>query len=380
MKIVLAPNAFKDSLTATEACQCMAEGILTVLPTTTIVKKPVADGGDGLVEIVMNQLQGEKICCHVRDPLFRKITSDFCYLPAKKTAVIEMASASGLRLLSQKERNPLYTSTIGTGDLIKEALDLGATTILVGIGGSATNDGGCGMAAALGAAFFDQKGQPVQPLGGELERISRIDLSGLDPRLAAVNIQAICDVTNPLLGSEGASAVYAPQKGASPEEVEQLERGMAQLAKQIQSDLGKDVMSLQSGGAAGGLGVGLFAFLQAKIRPGIKVVLELVELGAELEDCDLVITGEGQIDAQTAFGKAPAGVAQLAKEHHCPCFAIAGSRGGDLSELFELGFSAIFSICPGPISLRQAMQEVKTYLRQETEQALRSFLAGKSRV
>lgn len=374
MKIVLAPNAFKDSLTAVEACQAMAEGIHDVDPDIDVIKKPVADGGDGLVDILVNNLNAEIISCETQDPLFRPITAQFCFLKEQKTAVIEMAASSGLRLLSNTERNPMNTSTYGTGLLIRKALDLGAEKILVGIGGSATNDGGTGMAAALGVQFKDKKGQLIKPKGSELNRIDSIDLSALDSRIHQVEIEAICDVTNPLLGKEGAAAVYAPQKGATQQQVETLEAGMVHLADQLYKSIGKDVTKIRSGGAAGGLGAGLYAFLGAEIKTGIEIVLELVDLASDLRECDLVLTGEGQIDGQTSYGKAPAGVAQMCRQQGCPCIAITGSRGNAVADLHELGFTAIFSLCNQPMELKSAIKNAYSLLRQETAQAFRAFL------
>ncbi len=260
MKIVLAPNAFKDSLSAIQTCNAMAEGIHKVLEDVEIIKIPIADGGDGLVDIALHVMNGKMETCRVHNPLGKTIEAGFCHVPEERLSIIEMASSSGLRLLSPDERNPLVTSTYGTGELIKSALDLNSKTILVGLGGSATNDGGTGMAAALGMIFLDKKGKKLIPNGENLANIHKIDGTGLDERIKDVSIEAICDVTNRLLGETGASIVYGPQKGASPEQVKTLELGLANLADKISEDLKKDVRTLVSGGAAGGLGAGLFPF------------------------------------------------------------------------------------------------------------------------
>jgi len=290
--------------------------------------------------------------------------------------IIEMASCSGLRLLSSAERNPLKTSTYGTGELIKTALNYNAKTILVGLGGSATNDGGTGMAAALGVVFFDKDGMKIAPTGENLSDIHRIDMSGLDERIKQVSIEAICDVNNTLLGEKGATAIYGPQKGASPEQVKRLEAGLKNLADRIEMDLKKDVRTLVSGGAAGGLGAGLFSFLDARLRLGIEVILDLLNLDKALDGADLLFTGEGQLDEQTVYGKAPAGAALRAKARGIPCIAIAGSMDGDLTAVHVAGISAVFSLCPGPVTLEQAMKNAGSYIATATEHSFRAFLAG----
>ncbi len=378
MKIVTAPNAFKDSLSAIQTSEIISCKIKELVPGAEVLQLPVADGGDGLTDIVLEKLKGERIACQVHDPLDREIEADFCYIRERKLAIIEMASASGLRLLSTSERNPLNTSTRGTGDLIRSALDLGAGKILIGLGGSATNDGGCGMASMLGVSFLNSAGKQVEPTGGQLINIAKIEVSGLDPRLESTVVEAICDVRNPLLGKEGAAYVYGPQKGASPDEVRILDSGLSNLADRIETDLGKMVRNVVSAGAAGGIGAGLHAFLDAELRSGIDVVLDLIEIDKALEGCDLVITGEGQLDEQTIYGKAPAGVAAKAQQNNIPCIAISGSRGLDLTELHGAGFTSVFSICPGPVPLEKAIENAETYLEAAVDQILRCFLAGKT--
>ena len=377
MKIVLAPNALKGCLTAAEAAQALARGVARIDPELELVLVPVADGGDGLAEVLRNALNGVQQTVPVSGPLGDPLLATFCHVPALRLAIIEIAQASGLALLAQERRNPLLTTTFGTGELIKAALDLEISHLIVGIGGSATNDGGIGMATALGARFFDSHGQPIEPVGGTLATIQRIDLNGLDSRLAEVRIEVICDVDNPLLGERGAAQVYAPQKGATPQQVQILEAGLANLAAVIERDLGANVRDLPGAGAAGGLGAGLTAFLNAELRRGVDVVLDWVKLDESLYHADLVLTAEGQIDAQTAFGKAPAGVAERARAHGVPCIAIAGSIGAGLDALHALGIDAVFSLCPGPVNLEQAMTCAADYLAAAAEQAVRAFLAGR---
>ncbi len=379
LKIVLAPNALKGSLTATQAAAAMAQGIARIDPTLCLALVPVADGGDGLADVLITALHGQACEVAVTGPDGAPIRASFCYVPTRRLAAIEMATASGLSLLAPACRNPLLTTTRGTGDLIRAALALDITHLIIGIGGSATNDGGIGMATALGAQFLDATGTPVPPIGGALATIDRIDLSGLDPRLTGIRMEAICDVDNPLLGEHGAAQVYGPQKGATPAQVQQLDAGLTHLAMVIERDLGLDVRQWPGAGAAGGLGAGLKAFLNAELRRGVDLVLDLVELDAALRDADLVVTAEGQIDVQTAFGKAPAGVAERAHALGIPCIAIAGSIDGGLNALHSLGINAVFSLCPGPISLDRAMADGSTYLAAAAEQAVRAFLAGRLR-
>jgi glycerate kinase len=377
MKVVIAPNALKSCLTATQAAEALARGVARASPDIDIVQVPVADGGDGLADVLVNALNGVERTALVTGPCGDPVLASFCHVPARRLAAIEMATASGLALLAKNRLNPLLTTTFGTGELIKAALDLEISHLIIGIGGSATNDGGIGMATALGARFLDGNGHPVEPIGGVLATIERIDLSGLDSRLAAVRIEVICDVDNPLLGERGAAHVYGPQKGATPDQVRMLDAGLANLATIIERDLGLDVRGLPGAGAAGGLGAGLKAFLKAELRRGVDLVLDLVGLNERLRDADLVITAEGQIDFQTAFSKAPAGVAERARAHGVPCIAIAGSVGSGLEALHNLGINAVFSLCPGPVSLEQAIASGGNYLAAAAEQAVRAFLAGR---
>jgi glycerate 2-kinase len=376
MRIVVAPNAFKGSLTARQAAEAMAAGIARVAPDVEIVQVPVADGGDGLVDVALQALGGAPRTLSVTGPLGEAVEATFCHVPAMRFAAVEMALASGLALVPPDRLDVMRATTRGTGELIAAALDLGVGRIGVGIGGSATNDGGTGMAAALGVRFLDENGDEVEPAGGTLPRIARIDTSGLDRRVRDVRIEAVCDVGNPLTGLTGAAHVYGPQKGATPEQVAALDAGLAHLAEVIERDLGLQVADLPGSGAAGGLGAGLRAFLGADLRRGVDLVLDIVGLREKLRGADLALTGEGQIDFQTAFGKAPAGVGAAAKDAGIPCIAIAGSVGEKLDNLHAIGIDAVFTLCPGPLSLESAMAEGARYLSAATEQAVRSFLAG----
>ncbi len=343
MKIAVVPNAFKGSLTASEAAECIGRGLKKALSNASVLKIPMADGGDGTVQAIVEATRGRLIACRVHNPVGRMINSVFGISGDGRTAVIEMALASGLALLKPGECNPMLTSTRGTGELISAALDQGVKEILVGIGGSATNDGGMGMARALGIKFFDSRNRELNEGGGALERLASIDVSGRDPRLEQVTVFVACDVSNPLCGPCGASAVYGPQKGASPTMVKRLDEGLKRLATVIRRDLGMNVARLPGAGAAGGLGAGLVAFLDARMRPGAELVTSTIGLGRRITGCDLVITGEGRLDGQTSFGKAPAGVAAVAAKLGIPVIAICGSLGPEAEEIRSVGIQAFFS-------------------------------------
>ncbi|MEA3333283.1 MAG: glycerate kinase [Pseudomonadota bacterium] len=377
MKIVVAPNAFKGSLTATEAAVAMETGIKKILPRAEVVRVPVADGGDGLVDVAVEALNGEIRNCLVSGPLKGTIEANYAYVKSLNLVTVEMALASGLALLPQELQDPTLTTTYGTGELIKAGLALGAQQINVGIGGSATTDGGIGMAQALGVLFLDKNGRELPGVGASLASIAKIDISALDSRIKATVIKAVCDVENRLYGPQGAAFVYGPQKGATPKQVLELDDGLKNLAQRIKIDLGVDVENMPGAGAAGGLGAGLHAFLGAQLCRGIDLIFDLVGLHEKLAGADLVLTGEGQIDFQTLFGKAPGGVGVAAKAQGIPCFALAGSIGKELGDLHESGINAVFSLCPGPISLAESMKLSRENLTRVTEQALRAFLAGR---
>jgi len=377
MHIVVAPNAFKGSLTAVRAAEAMQAGILAAAPQCRVTCVPVADGGDGLTEVMLEGMGGQPVAATVTGPRFETVTAPFCLVSADNLAVVEMARASGLALLPEAQHNPMETTTYGTGELILSAMEYGARRIIVGIGGSATCDGGIGMAAALGYRFLDAAGEPVRPVGGQLNAIAAIDRSGADQRIAGLAVAAACDVTNPLTGPEGAARVYAPQKGASSDQVDQLDDGLANLARIVRRDLGIDILDLPGSGAAGGLGGGLRAFLNAELKTGIELVLDVVGLEEKLAGADLVLTSEGQIDDQTRFNKAPAGVARVAKRAGVPCFAVCGAVGREIGVLHDIGIQAVFSICSGPQTLEEAVQDARGLLARSTEQVVRAFLAGR---
>ncbi len=381
MKIIIAPNALKGSCDASAAARAMARGLRRVAPRAELVEIPVADGGDGLLELAIQAMGAERIPARVTGPRLAPVTAALGWLPRRRLALIEMALASGLALLTEEERDPCLATSLGTGVLIRAALDLGAETLVVGIGGSATNDGGIGMASALGWRFLDRDGQPLTPNGASLSALACIDGSGRDPRLAHVRILAACDVNNPLTGPQGASAIYGPQKGASPAQVRALDAGLAHLADLVAGwdQTGQDSRRDQPGaGAAGGLGFGLQAFCGAHLRPGAELVLDILDFDARLAGADLVLTAEGRLDGQTLSGKAPARVAARARRLGIPCIVLAGGLGADLERLAEVGISAAVSLCPGPLALAEAMARAEEGLADTAEQVLRIFMAGRA--
>jgi len=311
---------------------------------------PMADGGEGTVQALVDATGGKQVTKLVSDPLGRRIRANFGVTGDGKTAVIEMAAASGLALLKPAERNPMITSTRGTGELIKAALDRGAKHILVGIGGSATNDGGTGMARALGVRFLDRRGQEIMEGGGSLRNLAIIDMSGFDKRVKDVKIEVACDVTNPLCGPKGAASVYGPQKGATPVMVRELDKGLKNMAEVIVDCIGIKIANVPGSGAAGGLGAGLMAFCGAKLRAGVDIVIDSVGLAAKVRKCDLVITGEGRMDGQTVYGKTPAGVAKVAKKLKKPLIAICGSAGVGVEKVHSIGIGAYFTALNEPLA------------------------------
>lgn len=343
MKVAIAPDSFKGSMTAMEAAEYIERGLKRALIGLTCRKIPMADGGEGTVRAIVDATSGWFISRTIQDPLGRKIRSVFGVSGDGKTAVIEMAAASGLALLKPSERNPMKTSTFGTGQLIRHALNLKVKHILIGIGGSATNDGGMGVAQALGVRFLDSGGEKIDPIGSSLKKLDRIDTSNLDPRLKHVEVEVACDVDNPLTGPHGAAKVYAPQKGATAAMIRQLDGGLGHFAMIVKRDVGLEIETVPGSGAAGGLGGGLKAFLNGKLRPGIDIVIDSVKLAKRIKDCDLVITGEGRMDHQTAFGKTPHGVAKVAKQAGLPVIAICGSLGKDPRIVHKIGIDAFFS-------------------------------------
>ncbi|POB84712.1 glycerate kinase [Vibrio vulnificus] len=357
MKIIIAPDSYKESLTAMDVAIAIEKGFKQVLPDAQYVKLPMADGGEGTVQSMVDATGGTIIEHTVSGPLGQPVCGFFGLLGEGKTAVIEMAAASGLHLVTPDQRNPLITTTFGTGELIKAALDHGVEHIIVGIGGSATNDGGIGMAQALGIKLLDAQGNALGHGGGELAKLATIDCSQLDPRLAQVCLEVACDVDNPLCGTKGASAVFGPQKGATPEMVKILDENLAHYAAIIKQQLGADVRDMAGAGAAGGMGAALLGLLNAELRPGIEIVMDAVRLDEIVADADLVITGEGRIDSQTIHGKTPIGVARTAKKHGLPVIGIAGCLSADCGVVHEHGLDAVFAVVNRSVDLPTALAE-----------------------
>lgn len=354
---VLAPDSFKESMTAKEVCVSMEAGLKEKFPEASYIHVPMADGGEGTMQSLVDATEGYIEEILVKDPLGREVTASYGVLGDGVTGVVEMASASGIHLVTPEERNPLVSSTYGTGQLIKACLDKGLTKIIVGIGGSATNDGGSGMARALGARFLDKEGQDLPLGGGYLDLLASIDTSTLDARLLNTRFMVACDVTNPLCGENGASAVFGPQKGATPNMVSQLDQALENYAKIIQEQLGIEVKDIPGAGAAGGLGAGLLAFTDATLKKGIEIVIQFTGLEEMIKKADYVFTGEGGMDFQTKFGKTPYGVAKVSQKYGKPVIGIAGNIGEGIEELYDEGFSSIFGIMPGVISLDKALKE-----------------------
>lgn len=364
MKIVLAPDSFKESLSALQVAESIERGFKQVLPNAEYVKVPMADGGEGTVQSLVDATGGRIIKKTVTGPLGEAAEAFYGILGNDKTAVIEMAAASGLHLVPVNKRNPLITTTRGTGELIAAALEHNVNHIIIGIGGSATNDGGAGVARALGARFLNSDGQEIAEGGGFLNELAAIDLSHLDSRLANVKIEVACDVDNPLIGPKGASAIFGPQKGATPEIVKQLDENLAHYAGIIEKELGVKIADVPGAGAAGGLGGGLLAFMQAELKRGVDIVMEAANLSDIIAGAELVITGEGKIDGQTIFGKTPIGVAKTAKKHGVPVIGIAGNISNDSDAVHEYGIDAIFSIVPGAVSLQEAFLHADEFVER----------------
>ncbi len=376
MRIVVAPQEFKGSLSAVQAAQAMAEGLRRALPDASLELVPMADGGPGTVEAVVAAAKnGRRMTAAAHDALGRPLEAAWGIID-DGTAVIEMAAASGLTLLTEDERDPRIASTYGTGEIIRAALDAGCSRIIVGIGGSSTNDGGAGMAQALGARLLDDAGQDLPPGGAALARLERIDLAGLDSRVGQCRVLAATDVFNLLCGPEGASLLYGPQKGATPEVAQELDAALRRYAQVIERDLGVSVLDLAGAGAAGGLGAGLAAFLGAELVLGSQLVAEAVGLKQKLEGADLALTGEGRLDAQTSFGKAPWEVARLAKDCGLPVIAIAGSLAEDCRPALGEAFDAVVAITPRAMSVGEAMAQGASLVADAAEGVARLLLVG----
>jgi len=377
MKILIAPDSFKHSLSAVAAASAIASGIREALPNAEIVLKPMADGGEGTLDVLLATTGAELRQSAVQDPLGRKITASWGWLAESQTALLELAAASGLMLLKSSERDACRTSSFGSGELIRKALKAGARRIILGIGGSACVDGGSGLLQALGTRLLNAQGAPITAGGAGLAELAQIDLSGLDKRLKQVTLEVLGDVDNPLCGEQGAAAVFAPQKGANPEQVTRLEAALSHFAKLTKNHLGEDFSIHPGSGAAGGVGFALQAFLSAKIVPGAAKVAEVIELGNAMQNCDLVITGEGCLDAQTLHGKTVSGVLQIARQQSVPAIALAGTLGEGYQALYPQGLTAAFSLVNGPLSLEQACQNAAQLLRKRAQDIARLFTASR---
>lgn len=377
MQILIAPDSFKESLTALEVAEYIAVGAGKVFPEAVIQKVPLSDGGEGLTESLTAAMGGVLEHCQVTGPRGERVSAVYGWA-ADNTAIIEMAQASGLELVPRDQRNPMTATTFGTGELIRAALDKGSRTIIIGIGGSATNDGGAGMAQALGARLLDSLGREISWGGGGLLDLDRIDVSQLDTRLADTTVLVACDVTNPLFGPHGASYIYGPQKGADQLMAETLDQALQHWAEVICRDVGVDVADIPGAGAAGGLGAGLLAFAGGKLQPGLELVMDALNMDDILASgLDLVITGEGAINGQSLCGKVPVGLARRAKNYGVPVVAIVGSIGPGTEAVYKEGIDAIISIAPGPISLDESLQRAGELLTEAAHTALCLFKLGK---
>jgi len=373
-RVVIAVDSFKGTMSSIEVGNIIEQGIKSIRRDIETVKIPIADGGEGTVDTFLTAVGGRKVWLKVQDPLFREIEAFYGILPDGKTAVIEMAAASGLSLV-EGEENPRLTTTYGTGQLLKDALDKGCQRLIIGIGGSATNDGGIGMAAALGVKFLDEKGGLVSLNGQGLEALRQIDCSGRDQRLDRCEVLVACDVDNPLYGKNGAAYVFSPQKGADAETVEYLDRNLKNYAAVLMTDLGIDAQKIPGSGAAGGLGAGLTAFACGKLKSGIDIILEQVHFDQAVANADLIITGEGKIDGQSLRGKVPVGVAARAVRAGVPVIAVVGNIGDDIDSIYEKGIAAVFSINRAPLPFSESRLRCREDL-QATVESLFRFLSA----
>ena len=353
MQLVLVPDKFKGSLTAAEVCQIVARGVKRYDPTIQIHSIPLADGGEGTLDILIPLLELDTVRTTVHDPLFRQIAAYYGVKGGE--AYVEMAVASGLPLLKESERNPLHTTSLGTGELVRHAVEHGARRVYLFVGGSATNDAGIGMAQALGYRFRDAQGQELSPVGGNLVRVARIETDQVLPRLANVEVRVVSDVNNPLYGPQGAAQVYAPQKGATPAALETLEQGLMHIADKMQALTGTDVRNLPGAGAAGGIGAGAVAFLGAQLLPGIDTILDLCQARPAIAQADLVMSGEGKIDAQTRHGKVVKGVGDVCRQHGVPLNVICGTLEASSAELEQLNVQRAYAVKEGNVTLAEAL-------------------------
>lgn len=376
MNILIAVDSFKGSLTTKELADAIEEGIVAVSGEYSVRKMPLADGGEGTADALIEALGGRKVRVEVKGPLFEPVEAEYGIL-SDQTAILDMASSSGLPLVPENRRNPMQTTTFGLGELILDAMGKGCRKFIIGIGGSATNDAGMGMMAALGVEFLDKDHQRLNPTGGSLSEIVTVDTSGLKPELAACEFLIACDVDNPLYGRNGAAHVYARQKGATDGMIEELDHGLRHFSETIESQMNKEISDIPGAGAAGGLGGGFLAFLNAELRPGASIVFEKLNMKQHIGWADLVITGEGSLDFQTVMGKAPMGMGKLAKEADVPVIALAGRVTDDATKGHEYGITAMFSVMDGPISLEEAMNPKNAFrmVRKEVEELFRLIRA-----
>jgi len=373
MKIVLAPDKFKGSLTGFQFCKVVEQNIKLVLPHAKIIKLPLADGGDGTIEILEYHLKGKRIKVRVNDPLFRGIEASYLYMDSIKTAFIEMAEASGMCLLKKEDQNCYNTTTLGVGEIILDAIHKGAKTIILGIGGSATNDCGIGMASALGYTFEDENGVELSPVGKNLCLIKNINTNNVLPELKSVTFKVACDVTNPLHGKEGAAFVYGPQKGASPNEIIALDEGLKNISKLFKKQFDKDVQNIKGAGAAGGMGAGSLVFLNAKLQSGINLVKELVDFEEKIKNANWIITGEGKLDSQTLSGKTILGVLESAKKHQISVAALCGSLSLSIEETNKMGITYRDSVIENALDIEDAMEHTEKHLSIMTRKFAKSL-------
>lgn len=378
MKFVVAPDSFKGSVSALGVAEAIERGIRSVFAEAEVQLLPIADGGEGTIEALVTATGGQVLYEEVVGPLGTTLNAHWGILGDAETAIIEMAAASGLPLVPADKRDPRITTTFGTGQLMKAVLDKGLRKIIIGIGGSATNDGGAGMAEALGARFLDRDGKTLPPGGKALADLAGIDLTGLDPRLQETTIMVACDVDNPLCGERGASAVYGPQKGANPAMVAELDAALHNYARIAEQATGKAMANCSGAGAAGGLGAGLLFFTNAQLRPGVEIVLEAAGFASMVQDADLVITGEGRTDFQTAYGKAPVGVAKVAKQFNVPVVCLSGGLGQGAEDVLKQGIDGLMSVAPGPMTLEQCMENGAQLIEAATIRLCRLLNVGSS--
>ncbi len=373
MKIVIAPDSFKESLTALEVSQAIKTGLARVWPDAEYVSVPIADGGEGTVQALIDATGGKKVYTEVRDPRGNPIQACYGVLGDSTTAVIEVAEACGLHRIPLDQRDTKYTSSYGVGQLILNALDLGVNRLIIGLGGTATTDAGSGMLAALGGKFLDIEGEQITPCGEALLKVHQIDVSKLDSRLSQCEILVACDVDNPLCGDMGAAAFFGPQKGATSEDIAILDRALLQFGKVTEKTSVRPVINAKGAGAAGGMGAAWLGYTHAQLKPGVELVLQIVELEDQLLDADLVITGEGKIDKQTIHGKAPVGVAKLAKKHDIPVIAVAGCTNDGYQSVYDSGIDAVFTCVPRAMNLDDAFAEAETNLTNLAENIARMY-------